>query len=223
MHKRAPWIIGFAVTASLTIAGCSATAVPSETATPSASSTSTLGEGFYDPASPPAPEGTVNPVDGSWDEARPPAGYTVVLLTYGDEDETKTLVAAVESWAQREDVKLETVVPDSTDDLIDATHEAIAKKPDLIIGAGHSVVDPLAAVTPSNLHQQFLIVGAEIAEPTENVTAADWTGAGFRGEGLGTPTDHDPATFTPDRADRAIRAGVASVVNGLTGIVVWVS
>jgi hypothetical protein len=43
----------------------------------------------------------------------------------------------------------------------------------------------------------------------------------FRGEGLGLPSAYDPGSFTPERADRAVRAGVAAVLNGLTGIVVW--
>jgi hypothetical protein len=29
--------------------------------------------------------------------------------------------------------------------------------------------------------------------------------------------------FTPDRAGRAVRAGVAAVLNGLTGIVIWLA
>jgi hypothetical protein len=33
---------------------------------------------------------------------------------------------------------------------------------------------------------------------------------------------YDPATFTPERAARAVRAGVAAVLNGLTGIVIWI-
>lgn len=231
MPSRAPWIVGLTVAASLTLVGCSpsapaasptsssATVPVPPTTTPSAS---TLGEGFWDPASPPSPEGTITPRANAWRDAHPPAGYSVVLLTYGKERETQTLSRAVESWAQEEDVDLNTMVPASSRDVLDATYDAIAKKPDLIISVGHAMVDPLAAVTPGALNQQFLVVGAEIAEPTSNVTAADWTGAGFRGEGLGTPTDHDPATFTPARAGRALRAGVAAVVNGLTGIVVWV-
>ena len=75
-------------------------------------------------------------------------------------------------------------------------------------------------MTASHLDQQFLVIGAELAEPTANVTAADWTGASFRGEGLGMPSAYDPATFTPERAGRAVRAGVAAVLNGLTGIVI---
>lgn len=62
---------------------------------------------------------------------------------------------------------------------------------------------------------------AELAEPTANVTAADWPGASFRGEGLGMPSTYDPASFTPDRAAAAVRAGVASVLNGVTGRVIW--
>ena len=78
--------------------------------------------------------------------------------------------------------------------------EAMDLAPDLIICAGNDLVDPLALVTANHLDQQFLVIGAEVAEPTENVTAADWTGASFRGEGLGMPSAYDPATFTDERA-----------------------
>ena len=63
-------------------------------------------------------------------------------------------------------------------------------------------------MTANHLDQQFLVLGAELAEPTENVTAADWAGASFRGEGLGMPSSYDPATFTPS-GPRA-RSGPAS-------------
>jgi hypothetical protein len=36
-------------------------------------------------------------------------------------------------------------------------------------------------------------------------------------------TSFDPATFTPERVSRAIRAGVAAVLHGQTGIVIRVS
>ena len=87
-----------------------------------------------------------------------------------------------------------------------ASAAAIDLAPDLIISAGNDLVDPLALVTANHLDQQFLVVGAELAEPTANVTAADWTGASFRGEGLGMSSTYDPATFTP-RARRARRPG----------------
>lgn len=96
-------------------------------------------------------------------------------------------------------------------------------KPDLIVAAGNNLIDPLATVTPHHLDQQFLIIGAELAEPTENVTAADWTGASYRGEGLGMSSQYDPASFTPARATAAIHAGTAAVLTGHTGIVLWLS
>ena len=89
--------------------------------------------------------------------------------------------------------------------------------------AGNELVDPLALVTANHLERQFLVVGAELAEPTVNVTAADWTGASFRGEGLGMPDAYNPASFTRERTGRAVRAGVAAVLNGITGIVIRLS
>lgn len=186
--------------------------------------TGTLGEGFADPEHPPAPEATVSPAPGSWDDVAPPAGYRVVLLSPGDPSpETETLADAVDAWAQAEDVTVVPVVADSADDRLSSVATAIGERADLVISIGDEMVDPIAAISPSALHQQFLVLGAEIAEPTSNVTAADWTGAGFRGEGLGTSSHHDPSTFTDERAGRALRAGVAAALNGLSGIVVWVA
>jgi hypothetical protein len=186
--------------------------------------TGALGEGFVDPEQPPAPEATVSPAPGSWDDVAPPSGYRVVLLSPADPSpETETLVDAVDSWAADEDVTVVPVVADSADDRLPSVATAIGKRADLVISVGDEMVDPIAAISPSALHQQFLVLGGEIAEPTANVTAADWTGAGFRGEGLGTSSHHDPSTFTDERAGRALRAGVAAALNGLSGIVVWVA
>jgi hypothetical protein len=179
----------------------------------------TLGAGFVDPSSPPTPEGTVTPSPGSWAAIHPSAGYRVVLLTRGDDAPTAALVTAVRSWAGDERVDLRTV--NAGEDLVAAITKAIALHPDLIVSAGNDLIDPLALVTPSHLAQQFLVVGAEVAEPTGNVTAVDWSGASFRGEGLGASSTYDPASFTAARCANAIRAGVAAVLNDLTGIVVW--
>jgi hypothetical protein len=181
----------------------------------------TLGPGFVT-ATPLVPESTATPSPGSWEGVGAPKGYRVVLLTAGDDQQTKTLVAAIEDWAKAEDVSLKRVTATKPSQYISRITEAIELKPDLVVSAGNGLVDPLALVTASHLEQQFLVVGAELAEPTENVTAADWTGASFRGEGLGMASTYDPASFTPERAGRAVRAGVAAVLNHLTGIVVWV-
>jgi hypothetical protein len=122
-----------------------------------------------------------------------------VLLSTGDDGPTR----AVTSWAQHEHVSLKTVSAGAPDQVVASISRAIALRPDLIISAGHELVAALDVVTASHLDQQFLLVGAELAEPTHNVTAADWTGA-----------------FTEERATGALRAGVAAVLNGLTGIVV---
>ncbi|TXK19237.1 hypothetical protein [Homoserinibacter sp. GY 40078] len=178
-----------------------------------------LGAGF-EPSDPPSPEATIEPAAGSWDDVRPSPGYRVVLLTSGDDATTRTLADSVRDWAEDAHVDLREVQADT--DHIDGIVEAMDLGPDLIVSVGDQLIDPLALVTASHLDQQFLIVGAEIAEPTENVTAVDWTGASFRGEGLGTASDYDAATFTPERGGRAIRAGVAAVLHDLTGIVVWI-
>ncbi|MFI5706630.1 hypothetical protein [Kribbella sp. NPDC051620] len=179
-----------------------------------------LGAGFV-PSAKPSPEATITPRPGSWDGVHPPKDYRVVLLTAGDDPQTKTLVTAVEEWAKQEDASLKTVK--ASGNYIARIGEALDLHPDLIVAAGNNLVDPLAMVTPNHLEQQFLVVGAELAEPTGNVTAADWTGASFRGEGLGASSTYNPSTFTPARAAAAIRAGVASVLSGWTGIVLWLS
>ncbi|MCX5317108.1 hypothetical protein [Streptomyces sp. NBC_00154] len=181
----------------------------------------TLGPGFVDPSSPPAPEGTATPRPGSWAGVHPPKDYRVVLLTSGDERPTRTLVTAVQDWAGDEHVDLRTMTADGTSDLVPSIARALEMSPDLIVSAGNDLVDPLAVVTPNHLSQQFLVVGAELAEPTHNVTAVDWSGASFRGEGLGMSSTYDPDSFSTERCAAAIRAGVASVLNDLTGIVIW--
>src|SRR5262249_27718659 len=156
---------------------------------------------------PPAPEATITPRPGSWDAVHPSKGYRVVLLTAGDDRPTQTLVDAVTSWADDEDVSLKTVTANGADDLVPSITKAIDLKPDLIVPRANPLADPRAPVTATYLGQQSLVVGAELAEPTENVTAADWRGAAFRGEGLGMPSSYDPASFTAERAGRAVRAG----------------
>ncbi|MGA5703309.1 hypothetical protein [Peterkaempfera bronchialis] len=181
----------------------------------------TLGPGFIDRSSPPAPEATATPRPGSWTGVHPPKDYRVLLLTAGDDAPTKALVAAVQSWAAEEHVDLRTVVADNPSDPLPDITRALNMSPDLIVSAGNDLIDPLAVVTANHLSQQFLVVGAELAEPTHNVTAVDWSGASFRGEGLGMSSTYDPHSFTPARCDAAIRAGTAAVLNGLTGIVLW--
>ena len=153
----------------------------------------------------------------------PPQGYRVVLLTSGVADAAaSTLASAVTQWAAAEGVSLKTVTVTTPARAIDAIVEAMDLGPDLIVSTGAEFVDPLAVVSASHLDRQFLIVGAQLPEPTGNVTAAVWEGASSRGsEVADTSTSSDPDAVTPEQADAAVRAGVASVLSDLTGIVIW--
>lgn len=169
----------------------------------------------------PSPEATIEPEAGSWDGLSPAPGYRVVLLTAGADAPTRTITQSVRGWAAAASVDLQTVTADEKDP-IPGIVDAMERNPDLVIVAGEHLIDPLAIVSANHLDRSFLIVGAEIAEPTENVTAVDWTGASFRGEGLGAASDYDPASFTPERTGTAVRAGVAAVLSGLNGLVIWI-
>ena len=177
------------------------------------------GAGFL-PEGTPGPESTVTPSPGSWSDVRPSAGYRVVLVSGGDDDQTRVLTAGVQEWAKDERVDLRTVK--ATGDPIDDISRAIDLGPDLIVSAGNGVIDALALITASHLDQDFLIIGAEVAEPTHNVTAVCWEGASFRGEGLPMASAYDPDSFTPERVGRAMRAGTTAVLTGTTGIIVWI-
>lgn len=186
---------------------------------PSPAPAGSLGPGFTDPSAPPTPAGTVTPRPGSWSGVRPSAGYRVVLLTAGTDAPADAVTGAIEDWADAEHVDLRTV--DAAGHHVDGIVAAIEMRPDLIVSAGNELIDALALVTASHLDQQFLVVGAELPEPTGNVTSVGWTGASFRGTGNGSATAFDPASFTPDRCAAAIRAGVAAVLHRVTGVVIW--
>ncbi|WP_028046627.1 hypothetical protein [Cellulomonas sp. URHE0023] len=219
MDARARTVAALAVAAIL-VAGCSR---PDGWAEPRVAPTGVgaLGAGFLDPSAPPSPEATLAPEPGSWSDVHPAPGYRVVLLTAGDDAPTTTLVRSVQDWADEERVALKEVVVDDGD-YVGGITSAMSMHPDLIISVGDALVDPLAVVTANHLDEQFLVLGAEVAEPTHNVTAVDWTGASFRGEGLGTSSTYDAGSFTPERGASAVRAGAAAVLTGVSGVVLWI-
>ena len=163
----------------------------------------------------------ITPSAGTWDAVSPPWGYRVALLTHGDDPATTTVATAVMKWAAAEGVSLKTITVTDPDGAIGGIVEAMDLGPDLIVSAGIDLVDPLAVVTSSHLDREFLIIGAQLPEPTANVTASIWSGASSRGsEVANAPESNDSDAVTPKRADTAVRAGVASVLSGLTGIVI---
>ncbi len=200
--------------------GITAVVTPSPSTAALSADLTPLGDGFLGDNPSPSPEATVTPEDGSWDGVEAPEGYRAVLITSGTDAATTVLVSAVREWAERDGVVLDTTAAAHDDEVEDAIDDAVASGADLVLGAGSGVIDVFALITGQYLDQQFLIVGAELPEPTENVTSVVWPGATFRGTGLSAASDQDVATFTPERASRAVSAGVASVLHGVTGIVI---
>lgn len=217
-RRRSTAAAACALTA-LFLCGCSSSRTP-EPEAPTPTAVGTLGPGFVDPGSPPTPEATIVPVQGSWEGVHPWAGYQVALLVVGDDRATRTLTDAVTTWAEGENAALETTRAQPEDDLVALVTQVAGTRPDLVIGVGGELTEPLTLVTPSNLEQEFLVLGGELAEPTENVTSVTWDGAPGRGETPSQSAAFDASSFTTERGTDAVRAGVASVVSGLTGIVV---
>ena len=215
-HRRSRWPV--TVTAALAVA------VPVTGCTPAAPvvpGTGALGAEFLGGVTSPSPEATITPAPDSWTGVRPPAGYDVVVISAdGDEAATATIVAGVRDWADRAGAHLLALTATGDDEVEDRLDQALATDPDLVVGAGTGIVDVFALLTGQHLDDQFLVVGAELAEPTHNVTSVVWPGATFRGTGLGAAGEQAPDSVTPERVRDALDAGTASVLAELTGIVI---
>jgi hypothetical protein len=175
---------------------------------------------FLGGADTPAPESTIAPSPGAWDGIPAAEGYRVVVIHAEGDPTADTLVSAVHSWAATSGAEVDDVAAATPDDVETAITVVAAETPDLIVGAGAGTVDVFSLVTAQFLDQQFLVLGAQLPEPTANVTAVVWPGAGFRGTGI-TPDDATvDGAVTPERASAAVEAGYASIRLGVTGVVV---
>ncbi len=233
MHRLGPALLAPLALVSVVATGCSGAGESAQPAASSASPTGvyednvslhpttygTLGPGY--PTEAPAPGSTFSPSPDAWSDVRPPAGFTITMVVPAGDRPAARVLEAVTAWAREESVTLDVTTVATPADNVKDLAAAIAAAPDLVVTAGNSLIDPMALVTASAGQQRFLVLGGELAEPTFNVTAVDWVGAGFKGEGLGLSSSYDPATFTADRAERAIRAGVAAVLTNWTGYVVY--
>lgn len=100
-----------------------------------------------------------------------------------------------------------------------AFEAAVATDPDLVVGLGGAASDVFGFETPKHLDRQFLIVGAQVAEPTANVTAVIWEGATSRGSSAAADGALEDDASTLSRGEEALAAGVESVRAGITGVV----
>ncbi|RNL75371.1 hypothetical protein EFL95_18305 [Nocardioides marmorisolisilvae] len=173
----------------------------------------------------------VEPDPETWTKVRPAGDYRVLVLAAGKDahaaqnPQVAILVAAVQKWAGAEDrVKLKVRYLHDPNTYIQGIDNAAKKDhADLIITAGNSLVDPVAAVSANyagEKPQQFLVVGAEVAEPTANIAATDWIGSAYLGEGLEESHFYHPSAVTAPRAYAALRAGVAAVLTGYKSVIV---
>jgi hypothetical protein len=173
----------------------------------------------------------IEPEPETWTDVRPSSQYRVLVLADGQnattprDPQVAILVGAVERWA-REEERIELTVqylsdPHAYIDEIDRS--AIAGAADLIVTAGNALVDPVAVVSANYAGehpQQFLVLGAEVAEPTHNIAASDWQGSAYLGEGVTESDYYHPDAVTAPRAYAALRAGTAAVLSGYTGVIV---
>ena len=97
--------------------------------------------------------------------------------------------------------------------------QALEAEPHIVVGLGAGAVDVFAYNSSQWLDQDFLLIGAQVAEPTSNVAAVIWEGATSRGSGAPADGNLDDTAITPSRAAEAVSVGLATVMSGESGIV----
>ncbi len=161
------------------------------------------------------------PEPGRTIEATPPAeavdvsGWRIAVVVPDGDTATQTLLSAVGESADRYGAHVE----EFGGDVDVAFADALDADADVVIGLGEGTSDVFAYEASQWLDREFLILGAQAAEPTDNVTAVIWEGATSRGSGAPADGDLDPEGVTAARAADAVAAGLESVAGGVTGIV----
>ncbi|MFI8523562.1 hypothetical protein ACIGB8_03925 [Promicromonospora sukumoe] len=169
------------------------------------------------------------PEPGRTIEATPPAslsgleGYLVAVVVPDVSASSATLLSALEDVvsAGGGDLQQFPAAEGAADPVGAALDQALDVEPDLVVGLGDGVVDMFGFESAQRLGQQFLVVGAQLAEPTDNVTAVVWDGATSRGSAAGPDGDLVDASITEQRGEAAFRAGLASVQDETTGVVLY--
>ncbi len=182
------------------------------------------------PAAEPAGASTVVPEPGRTIEATPPGtapamtGYRIAVV-HPPTAEANRLLQGVLALADDAGASIQTYDAASTaeSDVAQALSDATADQPDLVVGVGADVVDTFSYDTAQMLDQQFLLIGAQLAEPTQNVTAVIWEGATSRGSAAAPDADLSSESATVEVAERATASGMASIRDGVTGVVLHLS
>lgn len=171
------------------------------------------------PSTVPSDAAGVLPAPGRTIDAAPPetgdlSGYSIGVVIPDDTEASQTLLDATRAFADASGAELEEFPADPAGDdpVGDALASAVAADTDLVVGLGDGVVGVFDVETSKILDQQVLVVGGQLAEPTENVTAVIWPGATSR-------EPADDGSVTSQRGIDALGTGIESIRAGLTGVV----
>lgn len=133
---------------------------------------------------------------------------------------SRALQEAVREFAEQNGLVVdEFVAAGDTASIDSAFAGALAAEPHVVVGLGAGAVDVFAYNSSQLLDQDFLLLGAQLAEPTANVAAVIWEGATSRGSGAPADGNLEEATVTASRAAEAVAVGLTTVMSGVSGIV----
>ncbi len=203
---------------ALTLTACAAAAL--EVPDPGGTAASVL------PAPPADSTTSSHPAPGRTVEAAAPAargdlrGVRIAVVVPDDGATSRSLQAAVRSFAEVNGLTVDEFVATGDAASIDSAFaEALATEPHIVVGLGAGCVDAFAYNSSQWLDQDFLLLGAQVAEPTANVAAVVWEGATSRGSGAPADGDLDDSAVSAGRAAEAVAVGLTTVMSGESGIV----
>jgi hypothetical protein len=164
----------------------------------------------------PAPGSTLAPRADVADAV--PPGLTLTVVVSDATADTEAAVRAVDALADdvRATVTHAVALPEDDADPEALLERALGTAPDVVVVLGPALLDALDRVSASTLDQQFLTIGAQLPEPTANVTAVVWPGPEPEPEASIGGAGPDVAPRTRE----ALSAGLAAVTSGTTGYVV---
>jgi len=165
----------------------------------------------------PSPGATLPPVAAPPASADRLASFTVRIVAADDALSASGTAAAI-AFAEQNGADVEASVSAAGDDDAFAAHleEAVVAAPSVILTVGPNAVDLVDSASANNLGQLFLLVGAQLPEPTANVTAAVWSGADSRG--TVSMAETSPEAFSAN-VDAGLEAGFAAILADETGYV----
>lgn len=137
------------------------------------------------------------------------AGVEIVFVVAEGTDDA--IPDAVEKAAASVDASVDVVVSEPSGVVTDLA--AAAERSDVVLVSGADLLVSLDAVSSQTLDVQFLVLGAQLPEPTGNVTAVVWPGADARN--AGSPASDDLV----ERVPTALKAGLALIGDGGAGMV----